>query len=108
MGYLTGFLLILVPPDDVCKMLHCIGRDDKYTPGYWKGQPEAFVRDAMVYLQLVRTRFPAVAAQVGGMEGEREVGGEGGYFLFSCMYIHVCMCIYMFVCFHVYFYAYIS
>jgi len=108
MGYLTGFLLILVPPDDVCKMLHCIGRDDKYTPGYWKGQPEAFVRDAMVYLQLVRTRFPAVAAQVGGLEEEREVGWKGGYFLISCMYIHVCMCIYMFVYFHVYFYACIS
>ena len=44
MGYLTGFLLLVVPPGDVSKMLHRIGTDEKYTPGYWKGQPEAFVR----------------------------------------------------------------
>ena len=61
MGYLTGFLLLLVPPSDVTKILHKIGTDAKYTPGYWKGQPEAFVRDAMVYMALVKTRFPKVA-----------------------------------------------
>jgi hypothetical protein len=64
MGYLTGFLLLLVPPGDVSKMLHRIGTDDKYTPGYWKGQPEAFVRDAQVYMELVKSRFPAVAAHL--------------------------------------------
>jgi hypothetical protein len=64
MGYLTGFLLLLVPPGDVSKMLHRIGTDDKYTPGYWKGQPEAFVRDAQVYMELVKIRFPAVGAHL--------------------------------------------
>ena len=61
MGYLTGFLLLVVPPVDVTKILHKIGTDAKYTPGYWKGQPEAFVRDAMVYMELVKARFPKVA-----------------------------------------------
>ncbi len=58
MGYLCGFLLLLLGPDDVAKVLHRVGTDDKYTPGYWKGQPEAFVRDAMVYMQLVHERLP--------------------------------------------------
>jgi hypothetical protein len=58
MGYLCGFLLLLLGPDDVAKVLHRIGTDDKYTPGYWKGQPEAFVRDAMVYMRLVQERLP--------------------------------------------------
>ena len=113
MGYLTGFLLLLVPPGDVSKMLHRIGTDEKYTPGYWKGQPEvhiyfayievlvqdscclsiieivssltttlrtqisrlrtlfsytprtqAFVRDAMVYMELVKIHYPKVAAHL--------------------------------------------
>jgi hypothetical protein len=58
MGYLCGFLLLLLGPDDVAKVLHRVGTDDKYTPGYWKGQPEAFVRDAMVYMRLVQERLP--------------------------------------------------
>eukprot|EP00960_Hanusia_phi_P001765 50549-Hanusia_phi.AAC.2 len=66
MGYFTGFLLLVLPPQDVAKVLHKVGTDSKYTPGYWKGQPEAFVRDAMVYHQLVKNRIP-----VGG-------GGGGG------------------------------
>jgi hypothetical protein len=58
MGYLTGFLLLLVPPNEVASILHCIGTDELYTPGYWKGQPEAFVRDALVYQELIRKRLP--------------------------------------------------
>ena len=58
MGYLCGFLLLLLGPDDVAKVLHRVGTDPKYTPGYWKGQPEAFVRDAMVYMRLVEERLP--------------------------------------------------
>mmetsp|Transcript_40399 Transcript_40399/g.80927 ORF Transcript_40399/g.80927 Transcript_40399/m.80927 type:complete len:336 (+) Transcript_40399:31-1038(+) len=64
MGYFCGFLLLLVPPSDVSKILHRVGTDDKYTPGYWKGQPEAFVRDAMVYQRLVKARMPEVAAHL--------------------------------------------
>ena len=50
---MAGFLLMVVPGDQVAHMLYCIGSDPKYTPGYWKGQPECFVRDAMVRLSLV-------------------------------------------------------
>jgi hypothetical protein len=53
LGYVAGFLLMVVPGDQVAHMLYCIGSDPKYTPGYWKGQPECFVRDAMVRLSLV-------------------------------------------------------
>ena len=52
LGYVAGFLLMVVPADQVGHMLYCIGNDPKYTPGYWKGQPECFVRDAMVRLSL--------------------------------------------------------
>ena len=52
LGYVAGFLLMVVPADQVGHMLYCIGSDPKYTPGYWKGQPECFVRDAMVRLSL--------------------------------------------------------
>lgn len=64
MGYFCGFMLLLVPPADVAKILHRVGTQDKYTPGYWKGQPEAFVRDALVYQRLVKTRMPEVAAHL--------------------------------------------
>ena len=52
------------------------GTDDKYTPGYWKGQPEAFVRDAMVYMTLVKSRFPKVAAHLEKGEAGRQGKGE--------------------------------
>lgn len=61
MGYLTGFLLLVVPPRSVSHILHRVGTDAKYTPGYWKGQPEAFVRDALVYQELIRARLPVLA-----------------------------------------------
>mmetsp|Transcript_4797 Transcript_4797/g.9477 ORF Transcript_4797/g.9477 Transcript_4797/m.9477 type:complete len:354 (+) Transcript_4797:136-1197(+) len=64
MGYFCGFLLLLVPPADVSKILHRVGTDEKYTPGYWKGQPEAFVRDALVYQRLLKTRLPDVHAHL--------------------------------------------
>ncbi len=63
LGYLAGFLLLVVEPDQVARMLHRIGSDSKYTPGYWKGQPECFVRDAMVCLSSAFLPFLPKEAQ---------------------------------------------
>ncbi len=39
MGYFCGFLLLLVPPADVAKILHRVGTDSKYTPGFARALP---------------------------------------------------------------------
>ena len=76
MGYLCGFLLLLLGPQDVARVLHRVGTDPKYTPGYWKGQPEAFVRDAMVYMRLVEERLP-VRPRHAARRRQRMDGGGG-------------------------------
>ena len=63
LGYVAGFLLLVVEPDQVARMLHRIGSSPKYTPGYWKGQPECFVRDAMVRHSCAVALHPALCTQ---------------------------------------------
>ena len=49
--------------ETVMRILLRISRSEKYTPGYWKAAPNAYVRDAMVYARLVERRFPEVISK---------------------------------------------
>lgn len=54
--------MLLFDSTTTLSILLKLTREPKYTPGYWRGAPEAFVRDAMVYGRLVQEREPEVAA----------------------------------------------
>ena len=62
LGYVTSLLMLFFDGETVVSMLLRLTRDDKYTPGYWKAAPEAYVRDAMVYQRLLEQRVPKAAA----------------------------------------------
>mmetsp|Transcript_5661 Transcript_5661/g.16994 ORF Transcript_5661/g.16994 Transcript_5661/m.16994 type:complete len:317 (-) Transcript_5661:186-1136(-) len=62
LGYIASLLLLLFDEETAFRMLLRIGRDDKYSPGYWHAAPDAYVRDAMVYARLAEEREPEVAA----------------------------------------------
>ena len=62
LGYVTSLLMLFFDGETVVQMLLRLSRDEKYTPGYWKAAPEAYVRDAMVYQRLLEERVPKAAA----------------------------------------------
>lgn len=61
LGYVTSLLMLFFDGETIVRILLRIARDERYTPGYWKAAPEAYVRDAMVYSRLVEERIPEVA-----------------------------------------------
>ena len=62
LGYISSLLMLLFDERTTVRILLRLARDDKYTPGYWKAAPDAYVRDAMVYARLVEERHPKVHA----------------------------------------------
>ena len=62
LGYVCSLLMLFFDEPTTLRMLLRLTRDEKYTPGYWKAAPQAYVRDAMVYARLVSERHPQVAA----------------------------------------------
>jgi len=62
LGYMASLLMLLFDDETVFRILLRLCREDKYTPGYWHAAPDAYVRDAMVYMRLVAEREPEVAA----------------------------------------------
>jgi hypothetical protein len=65
LGYVASLLMLFFDVETTVRILLRLTRDAKYTPGYWKAAPDAFVRDAMVYARLVEERHPEVAALLG-------------------------------------------
>jgi tetratricopeptide (TPR) repeat protein len=62
LGYLAAFLRLLLPETHALAILWTLRADsDLYIKGYWKGKPEAFVRDAMLFERLLDERLPEVA-----------------------------------------------
>ena len=45
-------------------ILLSLARMERYTPGYWRAAPHAYVRDARVYARLVEERLPRVSARL--------------------------------------------
>ena len=62
LGYVSSLLMLFFDDETTVRMLLRITRDERYTPGYWKAAPDAYVRDAMVYGRLIDERHPKVAA----------------------------------------------
>lgn len=54
-------MLFFDEPTTVAMLLR-ITREERYTPGYWRAAPDAYVRDAMVYGRLVAERHPELGA----------------------------------------------
>jgi hypothetical protein len=65
LGYVCSLLMLFFDSETVVRILLRLTRDERYTPGYWRGAPDAYVRDAMVYGRLVEERLPKVAALLG-------------------------------------------
>jgi hypothetical protein len=64
LGYVASLLMLFFDTETIVRILLRLTHDQRYTPGYWKAAPEAYVRDAMVYARLVEERFPAVATKL--------------------------------------------
>ena len=64
LGYVSSLLMLFFDTETIVRMLLRLTRDERYTPGYWKAAPEAYVRDAMVYSRLVEERYPKIAAHL--------------------------------------------
>jgi len=64
LGYVSSLMMLFFDNETVVRMLLRLTRDERYTPGYWKAAPDAYVRDAMVYARLVEERHPDVAASL--------------------------------------------
>ncbi len=62
LGYIASLLMLIFDTTTTTSILLRITRDERYTPGYWRAAPDAYVRDAMVYGRLVEERFPEVSA----------------------------------------------
>ena len=62
LGYVCSLFMLFFDGETTVRMLLRLSRDERYTPGYWRGAPEPYVRDAMVYARLVEARLPKVAA----------------------------------------------
>jgi len=61
LGYTASFLMLTGPKESVLRLLMHMWDNDKFIPGYWKGAPDNFARDAMVYERLALQFFPEVA-----------------------------------------------
>ena len=62
LGYTCSLLMLLFDEATIVRLLTAFTRSDKYTPGYWRAAPDAYVRDAWVYGRLLKEREPEVAA----------------------------------------------
>jgi len=62
LGYTCSLLMLLFDEDTIVRLLTAFTRSDKYTPGYWRAAPDAYVRDAKVYGRLLQEREPDTAA----------------------------------------------
>ena len=60
LGYVCSLFMLFFDDETNTRMLLRLTRDERYTPGYWRAAPDAYVRDAMVYARLVEERFPQV------------------------------------------------
>lgn len=61
MGYIVAFLGIFLEPAELAKISLALHREPKYSAGYFKAEPENFVRDAKVMNRLMKHFFPKVA-----------------------------------------------
>jgi hypothetical protein len=64
LGYVASLFSLVLEPDTVVRMLLFMNTNDKFTPGYWKAAPPAYVRDARVYGRLLQEEFPEVAQRL--------------------------------------------
>eukprot|EP00310_Coccolithus_braarudii_P024694 CAMPEP_0183357662 /NCGR_PEP_ID=MMETSP0164_2-20130417/46963_1 /TAXON_ID=221442 /ORGANISM="Coccolithus pelagicus ssp braarudi, Strain PLY182g" /LENGTH=337 /DNA_ID=CAMNT_0025531339 /DNA_START=30 /DNA_END=1040 /DNA_ORIENTATION=- len=62
LGYTASLLMLLFDEDAAVSILLELTRNERFTPGYWKAAPDAYVRDAMVYTRLIEERHPQVHA----------------------------------------------
>ena len=63
-GYVSSLLMLFFDEPTTVAMLLRITREERYTPGYWRAAPDAYVRDAMVYGRLVAERHPELHASI--------------------------------------------
>jgi len=61
LSYVTSFLLLTLPEEEVITILLYLNEDQKYVPGYWRAEAIAFATDAHVFESLLRERYSKVA-----------------------------------------------
>jgi len=64
LGLTCGFLLLILPEQDVANIVSVAASDQKYIPGYWCAEPVAGARDAYVWEYLLQQHHPEVAAHL--------------------------------------------
>lgn len=61
LGYIIGFLSLFLSPEKVAQVILRLEREEKFTPGYFRGRPETFVRDAKVFGRLIEEHLPEIS-----------------------------------------------
>lgn len=64
LGYVTGFLLLSLEPQDVARLLITVGTHKKYIPRYWCHEAVAYGTDAYVLYRIVKDLEPSIAAHI--------------------------------------------
>lgn len=64
LGYIAAFLSLFLEREDIVRIGVNLHRSPKHSMGYFKGEPQAFVRDARVMMMLLEKQFPAVHAHL--------------------------------------------
>lgn len=67
MGFLVAFLQLFLEANDVVRVVLALHQSDRHSAGYFRSEPQAFVRDARVLRRLTEERLPRLASHLASL-----------------------------------------